>query len=188
MQREVTLNAQTIEYTLHISKRARMMRLAIQSDGSLVVTAPHRMSESRIEYFITQKANWVIEKLHYVKSLPPLLKIPSSKKDFEKYRGAALLFAKQRIAHFNSIYNFNYGTISIKNQKTRWGSCSRKGNLNFNYKIILFTERVADYIIVHELCHLREFNHSAKFWALVEQIIPDHRDIRNMIRKGTMRV
>jgi predicted metal-dependent hydrolase len=184
MQREVHLNAQTIEYTLRMSKRARMMRLTIHSDGSLVVTAPHRMSEDSIEHFLKEKAQWVIEKLSYVHSLPPLLKIQSSKKDFKKYKDAALLFAQQRLAHFNGIYNFRFNTISIKNQKTRWGSCSRRGNLNFNYKIILFPERVADYIIVHELCHLQEFNHSPKFWDLVEKTIPEYREIRALFKKS----
>lgn len=80
----------------------------------------------------------------------------------------------ERIKHFNKFYNFKINRIVVKNQKTRWGSCSKKGNLNFNYKIIYLRPELADYLIVHELCHLGQFNHSKKFWALVEKTVPNY--------------
>jgi predicted metal-dependent hydrolase len=89
----------------------------------------------------------------------------------------------ERIAHFNQSYGFAVGKIFIKNHKSRWGSCSVKGNLNFNYKIALLPPELADYIVVHELCHLREFNHSPRFWRLVEEAIPDHPARRRALRR-----
>ena len=89
---------------------------------------------------------------------------------------------KVRILHFNSYYGHTLGKIFIKNHKSRWGSCSGKGNLNFNYKVVLLPLPIADYIIVHELCHLQEFNHSAKFWALVGETIPDYVVRRKQLR------
>ena len=92
----------------------------------------------------------------------------------------------ERVDHFNTTYKFKFNRINIKNQKTRWGSCSNKGNLNFNYKIVLLPERLADYIIVHELCHLKELNHSKKFWNLVAKAMPDYPQIRDELNKGGM--
>lgn len=88
-----------------------------------------------------------------------------------------------RIAHYNRAYGFVHGRIFIKNHKSRWGSCSQKGNLNFNYKIALLPLELADYIVVHELCHLEEFNHSPEFWRLVERAIPDHQERRRALRR-----
>lgn len=80
-----------------------------------------------------------------------------------------------RVLHFNSFYNFSFGRIAIKNQRRCWGSCSEKGNLNFNYKIVFLPEALMDYVIVHELCHLAELNHGAAFWAHVARAIPEYK-------------
>jgi predicted metal-dependent hydrolase len=106
------------------------------------------------------------------------------KAEYQKYKQRALELAQQRISHFNRAYGFTVNSIRIKNQKTRWGSCSKKGNLNFNYKIALLPERLADYVIVHELCHLGEFNHSKKFWDLVKKTIPDYKRIKEEFKKA----
>lgn len=100
-----------------------------------------------------------------------------------KLRETARALAHRRVAHFNALYQFPVGRISIKNHKSRWGSCSSKGNLNFNYKIVLLPLEVADYIMVHELCHLAEFNHSPKFWALVSKTLPNHAALRQTLRR-----
>ncbi len=94
----------------------------------------------------------------------------------------ARLFIHERLTYWNQFYNFSYKRVFIKNQKTRWGSCSKNGNLNFNYKIIYLPPHLADYIIVHELCHLGEFNHSKRFWNLVEKTIPEYARCKNELR------
>jgi len=103
--------------------------------------------------------------------------------DYKKYKEHARALAHARVAHFNSFYNFTVGRISIRNTRTRWGSCSKKGNLNFNYKILFLPQHMTDYIIVHELCHLKEFNHSQNFWDLVAKIVPEHKAVRRELRK-----
>lgn len=98
-------------------------------------------------------------------------------------REEARALVRERIAHFNAHYAHPVGKIFIKNHKSRWGSCSEKGNLNFNYKIVCLPPALADYVVVHELCHLREFNHGPNFWALVAETIPDHKARRAQLRR-----
>lgn len=104
-----------------------------------------------------------------------------SRREYVKYKEAARALALARLAYFNQLYGFSFGRLAIRNQKTRWGSCSKKGNLNFSYRIALLPPELADYIIVHELCHLGEFNHSPRFWALVERACPEHRALRKQL-------
>ncbi len=89
-----------------------------------------------------------------------------------------------RLAYWSGVYGIRHGTVSIRKQKTRWGSCSRAGNLNFNYRLAFLTERVRDYVIVHELCHIKEHNHSPRFWALVARAFPDYAALRAQLRRG----
>jgi predicted metal-dependent hydrolase len=92
-------------------------------------------------------------------------------------------FVKSRIAYFNQFYNFKFNKIFIKNQSTRWGSCSSLRNLNFNYKIIYLRPDLADYLIVHELCHLGEMNHSKRFKDLVSKTIPNYVKLNKELKK-----
>ena len=108
--------------------------------------------------------------------------------NYIKYKSPAINLIKERLEYYNQFYNYEWGRVAIRNQKTRWGSCSKKGNLNFNYKIVLLSPKQTDYIIVHELCHLKEFNHSQKFWDLVSTTIPDYKEIRSSLRTNGLRI
>ena len=105
-----------------------------------------------------------------------------------KKREYARIFVENRINYFNKLYNFRINKIAIKNTSTRWGSCSSKRNLNFNYKIIYLRPQLADYLIVHELCHLGELNHSKKFWLLVKKTIPDYVRINKELKKTPVKL
>jgi hypothetical protein len=107
----------------------------------------------------------------------------NSKKNYLAHKAEALSLVLTRIEHFNKIYNFKFGRVSIRNQKTRWGSCSQKGNLSFNYRIALLPPALSDYVIVHELCHLQEFNHSENFWSLVAVACPNYFEIRKELKQ-----
>ncbi len=100
-----------------------------------------------------------------------------------RHKEDARNLVKARLAHYNTHYGFCFGRVAIRDQRSRWGSCSSKGNLNFNYRILFLPEHLLDLVIVHELCHLREMNHSADFWALVAQTIPDHKERRRVLSK-----
>ena len=187
MKRKIELHKKEVEYTLKISKKARIMRLTVYQGGEFVVTAPQSIHESLIEQFIIKKSQWVIDKIEYFKRFSGQIFLKSGKRDFVKYKDEALILAQRRIEYFNTIYNFEINKISIKNQKTRWGSCSKKGNINFNYKIALLPQELSDYIIVHELCHLGELNHSRKFWSLIYKTIPNFSERREQLKKFNLR-
>lgn len=106
-----------------------------------------------------------------------------SRQQYLANKESARSLVRERIIHFNLHYKANIGRITIRNQKSRWGSCSKKGNLNFNYKLVFLPSELSDYIIVHEICHIKEFNHAKSFWNLVGETIPDHIELRGALRK-----
>jgi predicted metal-dependent hydrolase len=188
MEKSIELHKKNIDYTLKISKRAKRMRVAIYCDGSCVVTAPKTINHSMIEKFLIAKSQWVLDKIEYFSKLKGSAWKMGTQEDYTKYKNKAFEIAETRIQYFNKFYGYKWNKITIKNQKTRWGSCSKRGNLNFNYKIALLSPQIADYIIVHELCHLGEFNHSQRFWNLVSKSMPDYFEIRNDLKKHGLEV
>jgi hypothetical protein len=119
----------------------------------------------------------------YLKIFKRALVPRGNKRGLAKYREEARALVHLKIAFWNSHYKLPLRKVFIKNQKTRWGSCSSKGNLNFSYRIVYLPEELRDYLIVHELCHLREFNHSKNFWNLVAETIPDYEKRRAALKK-----
>lgn len=202
MEKQIQLGNQIIKYTLKISSRARAMRVTVSLGGEVSLTVPERLwgrfGEAFVHQMLQSRAGWILAKIEHFKVLQKQVdagqvligkpKKKLSKKDerarYLAYKEEARKLAEERVKYFNAFYKFTVGRISIKNTQTRWGSCSRKGNLNFNYKIALLPPKHADYIVVHELCHLGEFNHSKKFWALVEKTIPDYAIIHNELKKS----
>ncbi len=173
---------ENIKYTVRKSNRAKRMRIAVYCDTRVVVTVPRVFEEGKIAKFIDEKAWWIIKKIKYFSRFKYVIPNKNNRMNYLEHRLEALKIAREKVAHYNRFYNFNVNKISIKNQSTRWGSCSMSGNLNFNYKIVLLPERLANYIIIHELCHLKEFNHSARFWSLVAKLAPDYSAIKKELR------
>lgn len=101
-----------------------------------------------------------------------------------RYRKAAKEYFAARVAYYESIIGVTHNSISIRDQKTRWGSCSSNGNLNFNWRLMLAPPRVLDYVVVHELCHRKEMNHSKAFWHTVEMVLPDYKELRKWLREN----
>ena len=184
MKKEIEIDNKKIPFIFRKSSRARMLRLTVYCDGDIVATIPRNVSENTAEEFIKKKADWIIKKIGHFqqgKALPQRTRL-----DYLKHKKEALELIRKRVKRCNESYNFSFQRISIKNQKTRWGSCSRKRNLNFNYRILFLPEKIADYIIVHELCHLKEFNHSPSFWNLVAQTVPNHKSIRKELKNNKL--
>ena len=174
-------------FTLKKSLLTKRIKIAIHPDGRVIVSAPKLLPDIFIRRFIKSKEDWIEKKLVYFKAHPSVRVLPPTKrvsrKDYLENKDKALALVRERLAHFNTFYNFEYRNVSIRNQKTRWGSCSRQKNLNFNYKIIFLSPIQQDYIVIHELCHLAQMNHGPNFWALVAQQIPEHKKVRASIKK-----
>ncbi|MFA5746866.1 MAG: M48 family metallopeptidase [Candidatus Paceibacterota bacterium] len=184
MKKTIELLRENIEYDLKFSSRARRMRLVIYGDGDLVAVAPDGINPAVVERFIFNNAQWIVGKLKKFKGVRGNFFKKGGRSDYLRYKDQAAAIAKERVNYFNGFYGFKVGNITIRDQKTRWGSCSRRGNLNFNYRIAFLPLRVLDYVIVHELCHLKEFNHSQKFWDLVAKAMPEHAKIRKELKPG----
>ncbi len=182
MKKNIQLGDKKIEYTLKIIKRSKRLRLSVHRGGECVVTKPRFVPQYMVNKFIIQKSEWLLDKIEELKKVPKKKTAKETKADYEKYKKEALKIVEGKVQKFNKIYNFKYNKITIRNQSTRWGSCSRKGNLNFNYKIALLSEELADYLVVHEICHLGEFNHSKKFWDLVAKTVPNYLELRRQLK------
>jgi predicted metal-dependent hydrolase len=155
--------------------RTRRIRLSVKGDGSVVLTLPHRAPLQAGKSLIAEKRDWIMQARERMLGEPKKLLMQGSVEEYEKNKEGARRMLTERTRHFQDIYGVTYRKLSIRNQKTRFGSCSSQGHLSFNYRLIFLPEHLRDYVIVHELCHLRELNHSRKFWALVAQTIPDYK-------------
>jgi predicted metal-dependent hydrolase len=103
--------------------------------------------------------------------------------EYKELKEKARTLIHERLKHYNAYYNFSYNKVAIRNQKSRWGSCSARKNLNFNYRLVLLSPELLDYVVVHELCHLQEMNHGKKFWDLVARTVPDYKERKVLLLK-----
>lgn len=175
-----------IRYTIRWSRRAKRLRIALYYDGRCVATVPIGLDIRVVENFMEKKSKWLLDRLDHFSKVR--LGAPEGgRKALLENKEAALALVTRRMEYFNRTYGFTVGRISIRDQRTRWGSCSRTGNLNFNYRIVHLPDRLADYIIVHELCHIGAFDHSRRFWSLVAKTVPDHVELRRELRREGIR-
>lgn len=165
------------EYNVEVRRSKRKSAaIKITADMQIVVFVPLYVSDNEIERMVISKSKWIDEHMLKVQStIDERSKL--EKITFEQVKelaDQAVEYIPKRVKYYAEKENLIYNKITIKNLVSRWGSCSTKGNLNFNCLLMLTPDYVIDYIVVHELCHLREMNHSEKFWAEVEKIMPDY--------------
>lgn len=183
MIKKTVLHDREVEYTIKKSARARRLRVAVYYDAGVVITTPLDFADDKIEKFLKERASWILEKIRYFTEYGKVGK-PASHNDYRRNKRGAYYFVKKKVEEFGKILDVSFQHINIKNMKTRWGSCTCNKNINFNYKVLSLPEKLAEYVIVHEMCHLKEFNHSRKFWSLVEKAIPDYKDRVKDLRKN----
>lgn len=158
--------------------------MTVKSDGTVLVTVPFWASYEKGRQFANDNKEWIFKKIKKIKerTRKSLLE-QGTKKDYQALKEDARELACSLIKKYNAFYGFEFKKIFIRDQKTRWGSCSDGKNLNFNYRIVKLKQEQAEYLVVHELCHLKEMNHSSKFWALVAQTIPDYKKVSRELRR-----
>ena len=169
----------SITYKIIRSKR-KTLAIQIMPSGQVIVRSPLRLSRKEIQAFVDSKRDWIDKHL----SKPEMCELePLGQYELEHLRKQAKILISERVAYFAEIMGVSYNKITIRAQRSRWGSCSSIGNLNFNCLLALVPDHVLDYVVVHELCHLRHMNHGKEFWAEVEAVLLDFQRSRKWLKE-----
>lgn len=179
MKKLLESGEETLPYTLKVYRSSRCVRFIVHRDGSLVVTCPRYVRFKEVEQMLMDRLPWIREK---IRRSNPSSEKPLRGVRYERSRQMAKELVVRLIRDIDPSGRFSYTGISIGRPKTRWGSCSSRGTLNFHYRILELPEPLARYIVAHELCHLEEMNHSVRFWSKVAELIPDWRFRRSDLR------
>lgn len=169
-----------------IRSKRKTIGISVKPGGEIIIRAPRLLPKAAILSFAYEKADWILTSYEKQKIRPvPAKDGPkdAATRALEKrYRDAAKEYIPKRVKYYHELTGGNYNKITIRDQKTRWGSCSSNGTLSFNYRLMLAPPRVLDYVVVHELCHLTHMNHSTDFWNMVASILPNYKEYRKWLK------
>lgn len=171
-----------------IRSKRRTIAIEVKKDLRIVVRVPLEMKDNDIQRFVMEKQRWIEKHLQIVKKRNEEKETPFTVEEIHALADAALKDLLQRVAKYAPIVGVTVGRITIRNQRSRWGSCSAKGNLNFNCLLMLCPEEVRDYVVVHELCHRKELNHSPAFWTLVECVLPGYKEQYHWLKENGSKI
>lgn len=179
------MGMQDIQINIIRSAR-RTLALELRPDGSVLVRAPYRMSRARIMAFVNEKRAWIDSRLRRMRARQEQLSDlePLTPERLSAMKAEAAADMRARCERYAALTGVDYGRITIRCQRTRWGSCSAGGDLSFNCLLMLAPEPVRDYVAAHELCHRKYMDHSPLFWAEVERVLPDWRERRRWLREN----
>jgi predicted metal-dependent hydrolase len=186
-KKTIRLAGKRVEYRERVSVRARGIRMTIEFGKGLTVIHPIWQSANEIADFLQQKSRWILKHLLALKKIEAKTILPHSRDTYHAGKAAAKILIENKVTFFNSLYRYPYRTIRIGNQTSLWGSCSRSNTLKFNFKLTYLPQPLIDYVVVHELCHVEEHNHSRAFWALVSRAIPDYKARRRQLSQYIIR-
>lgn len=174
---EVTVGEAKLQFQILRSDRKKIA-IQILPNGEVLVRAPYHVPQTMIDALVREQSEWILRSQKRMRmqnavreQLPPL-----SQQDIQRLADQALKVIPKRVAFFAERLGVTYQKITIRNQRGRWGSCSAEGNLNFNCLLMLAPPSVLDYVIVHELCHRKELNHSTAFWNEVQAVLPNYKN------------
>jgi len=173
-----------------IKSKRKTISIEVSSDAEVIVRAPKRMPDGAIRAFVESQQDFIEKNLRKMKMRKAALEqIPRiSEEEREALRRRAKEVIPERVRFYAPLVGVDYQRITIKSQRTRWGSCSAKGNLNFNLALLLVPPEVLDYVVVHELCHRLEMNHSARFWKQVERVYPAYKTCRKWLKDNGTKI
>lgn len=178
----------TYQYRI-IRSRRKSIAIQMKENGDVEVRAPYYATDRQIADFVESRQDWILAKrqeiMDYLNTLPVLSPTEQAKLDYfeKKFRKAAKEYIPYRVSYFHRLTGGHYTSITIRDQKSRWGSCSGTGTLSFNYRLMMAPPKILDYVVVHELCHLTHMNHSKDFWNMVESILPDYKESRQWLKE-----
>lgn len=167
-----------------VKSNRKTFSLEVKRDGSVILRAPTFASNRQIEEFYNKNKAW-LEKhiIENEKITEESRSYPAFTEDeIKALKARAKQYIPKRVEYWAEIIGVKYNSVSIRAQKTRWGSCSSKGNLNFNCLLMLTDTEAIDYVVIHELCHIKELNHSKRFWSLVETYMPNYKEVQKRIK------
>jgi len=166
-----------------IRSNRRTIAVEIKSDCRVIVRAPAKMRDADVQRFIAEKSDWIEKHLELAQERRQHVSERFTDAELHELADAALEDLPKRVEKYAARIGVTVGRVTIRNQKSRWGSCSSKGNLNFNCLLMLCPEEVRDYVVVHELCHRKELNHSPRFWSEVERVMPNYAEHRRWLKE-----
>lgn len=173
------------DYEVVYSDR-KTIAIQVKLDGSVILRAPKSCPWNVLERFLMEKADWVEHQRDLMaqrrrKNAANAL-APFTDAEKKELRRAAAAYFQETCSRYAGLMGVTFGRISIREQKTRWGSCSAEGNLNFNWRLMLAPESVREYVAVHELAHRRQMNHSAAFYREIRRVMPDYEKRRAWLK------
>ncbi len=172
-----------LEYEIIRSQR-RSIAIEIKRDGKVIVRAPARMSMRDIEGFVLSKRTWIEKHQKTAEQLSAALPFESyTEKQISELKASARAIILPMLEYYAGVIGVRYGSVKINRAKGRFGSCSSKNDLNFSCFLMLYPKEAIEYVVVHELCHIIEHNHSARFYANIERILPDYKQREKMLRQ-----
>ena len=169
-----------MDYEIKYSAR-KTISLCIK-DGRLTVKAPFGTPKKRISEIVNSHQGWIVKNLKKEKAKNDKF-ANLTDADIAKLKKTAKEIIPQKVEYYSKIMGLKYGRITITSAKTRFGSCSSEGNLSFSYRLMLYPEGAIDYVVVHELSHLVEMNHSPAFYKVVSAVLPDYKERNKLLKK-----
>ena len=168
-----------------IKSKRKTLSIEVKMD-EVLVRAPQRMTNQQIRVFLEQKREWIDKHQKILQSQAEMVRREPlyTEEDIKEFANKAMQIIPKKVEHYAKIVGVDYGRITIRNQRTRWGSCSSKGNLNFNCLLVLFPDEVIDYVVVHELCHRKHMDHSKAFYAEVERVFPEYKKCQKWLKEN----
>lgn len=176
-------NAQARDLTVEVLRsRRKTLSLELREDGRVLVRAPLRCPEAEIRAFVEKHRLWLARRLAEQARRPALPTLGEEELAALKRKGKQVF--SERAAHFAPLVGAGYTGLSVRSQRSKWGSCSSRGSLSFNCLLLLAPSEVLDYVVVHELCHRLEMNHSPRFWAEVARVLPGYEASKRWLREN----
>ena len=169
-----------MEYEIIRSKR-RTMSLQVKRDGRVIVRAPLKLDVDVIKSFVSKHLDWIKKKQELVKNVHVAENF--DKNQIKTLKEQTKKIVEPMLEKYSSLMGVSYEKVSINSAKTRFGSCSSKKSLNFSFRLALYPYEAVEYVCVHELAHLKEMNHSKKFWQIVERYLPDYKERKKLLKK-----